>query len=67
MNLIKIIKRKANLRYTLLAAVFAYTIPIFGLLMDDYGFYKWIYILGSHMVGLVIFLFFHKWYLINSI
>lgn len=66
MNPITIIKRKANLLYTLLAAVFAYIIPIFGVLMDDYGWYKWAYILGSHIIGLLIFLFIYKWYLVNS-
>lgn len=65
MNPIKFIKRKANLLYTLLAAVFAYTIPMFGIFMDDYGWWKWIYILGSHIIGLGIFLFVHRWYLIN--
>jgi len=59
-------KKKANLLYTLLAAVFAYSVPFFGILMDD-NWYKWTYILGSHIIGLIIFLIIHKWYFANLI
>ena len=57
-------KKKANLLYTLLAAVFAYSVPVLGVLMDD-SWYKWTYILGSHIIGLIILLIIYKWYLAN--
>ncbi len=64
MILIKSIKKRANLLHTLLAAVFAYGVPFFGVLMDD-NWYKYPYILGSHIIGLIILLIIHKWYLAN--
>ena len=63
--MIEIIKRKANFTITMIALIFAGVIPTLGILMDD-TWYKWTYILVSHIIGLVIFLFIHKWYLINS-
>jgi hypothetical protein len=64
-KLIKTIKKKANLRYAMLTAVFAYSIPMLGGLMED-SWYKWAYMLGSHLIGLKIFLIVHKWYVDNE-
>jgi hypothetical protein len=64
-HLISNLHQNRHFLYCLLAAVFAYGIPVFGVLMDD-TWYKWTYILGSHTIGLTIFLFVFKWYLRKS-
>ena len=48
--------------YCLLVVIFAYSIPIFGVFISEI-WYKWIYIFGSHIIGLVIFLFVYNKYL----
>jgi hypothetical protein len=52
-------------KYCILSIILAYTIPMFGVFINNES-YKYIYVLGTHIIGLIIFfIIFNKLYLKN--
>lgn len=53
------------LSYCIITLVMAYVIPMGGIFMDGM-WYKYTYILGTHIIGLLLFWRVFKWYLKND-
>jgi hypothetical protein len=53
---------KINFLLVILVLIGTYFIPMFGIFMED-KWYQYLYILGSHTIGLLIFMKTYKKYL----